>query len=138
VATATTASLPEVLTTWRARHQLGVHEAAGRIGVQPRTWLSWEDGAAPSLCTVPDLARALDVPCTELLELLPDRLPGPEPGPGEIASALRSWRRRDAMSLGRAARRLGVSPSTVLDWEAGRRPRAAQLDKLIAAGVLCR
>jgi transcriptional regulator with XRE-family HTH domain len=130
--------LAEALSAWRDRQHVGVHEAANRVGVQARTWSSWETGGSPQLSTLPRLADTLGVRCADLLALLPPCLDEQPQWSGEVATALRAWRRCEAMSLGRAARRLGVAPSTVLDWEAGRRPRPTQLRKLVAAGVLPR
>lgn len=133
-----TCRLADVLAEWREGHRLPVAEAARRAGVQTRTWLSWESGTEPQLSVLPGLAVTLGVECTDLLELLPARLEQQTAACNEVATAIRAWRRREAMSLARAGRRLGVSPSTVLDWESGRRPRTTQLTKLIAAGVVAR
>jgi transcriptional regulator with XRE-family HTH domain len=133
-----TETFAELLVSWRSEHGLRVSEAARRAGVQPRTWLSWESGTEPQLSVLPGLAAALGVQCTDLLALLPTRLAQHTEGDGNLATAVRAWRRREAMSLGRAARRLGVAPSTVLSWESGKLPRTCHLSKLIAAGVVPR
>lgn len=129
-------SFADVLIVWREEHHLGIQDAARRVGVQPRTWTSWESGSAPQLSAISGLALTLGLRCADLLALLPDLLGEPASCGSEVAAAIRGWRRRDALSLARAARRLDVSPSTVLDWEAGRQPRAVQLSKLMAAGVV--
>lgn len=93
----------------KRRLDLGLlqREVALRIGVDPTTVFNWEAGtASPNLRALPGVLRFLGYDPTETGSTLGERL--------------RATRRRFGLSHADLALRLGVDPSSVLDWEKGR------------------
>lgn len=131
-------SFAAFLVRWRAGRGMSLRRAAALAGVTPRTWALWERGSTPRLGVVPGLARLLGLQPGVVLAWIHGDMAGGPPGEGEVARAVRDWRRREALSLERAARRLGVASTTVRDWEMGRRPRGVHLQRLLTEGVLGR
>jgi transcriptional regulator with XRE-family HTH domain len=95
---------------------LSQRDVALRIGVDQTTVYNWETGTAtPNLRAIPGVIRFLGYDPTKTGETLGERL--------------RVTRRRLGLSHLELAGRLGVDPSTVLDWETGRhRPMRAGRD----------
>jgi transcriptional regulator with XRE-family HTH domain len=102
----------------KRRLDLGLlqREVALRIGVDTTTVFNWEAGtASPNIRALPGVIRFLGYDPTETGSTLGERL--------------RATRRRLGLSHADLAGRLGVDPSTVLDWETGRhRPTRAGRD----------
>jgi transcriptional regulator with XRE-family HTH domain len=90
----------------KRRLNLGLtqREVALRIGIDKTTVFNWEAGSAgPNLRAMPEVIRFLGYDPTETGSTLGERL--------------RATRRRLGLSHVDLAQRLGVDPSTVLDWE---------------------
>lgn len=93
----------------KRRLDLGLlqREVALRIGVDKTTVFNWEAGTAtPNLRAIPGVIRFLGYDPTETGSTLGEQL--------------RAARRRHGLSHQDVARRLGVDPSTILDWERAR------------------
>jgi transcriptional regulator with XRE-family HTH domain len=100
-------------------------DVALRIGVDKTTVFNWESGtASPNLRAIPGVVRFLGYDPTETGSALGERL--------------RAARRRLGISHADLARRLGVDPTTVLDWEIGRhrpsRRYRQSIDEFLAGG----
>ena len=99
----------------RQIRRLGQGEAALVIGVDPKTFKAWEDGASPTSHRWPAIIAFLG--CGPIIET-PVTIP-------EIVSSLRRRKGLTAMEL---RRELGVYKLTIRTWEAGRRlPRGRVL-----------
>jgi transcriptional regulator with XRE-family HTH domain len=82
-------------------------QVADQIGVHELTITSWESNATvPEVCYMPAIIRFLGYDPMPVAYSIPERL----------AAA----RRRLGLSQRKMAARLGVDPSTLLGWEAGR------------------
>lgn len=104
----------------KRRLDLGLlqREVALRIGVDKTTVYNWEAGtASPRRQALPAVIRFLDYDPTEIGFTLGERL--------------RATRRRLGLSHADLAQRLGVDPSTVVDWEqGGNRPNRRCRDRI--------
>lgn len=98
----------------RDRGQLQ-REAAVEIGVNIWTYMGWEtDGVMPSVAHMPCVVEYLGYDPLEKAET--------------FGAWLRAARRRHGMTRAELARRLGVNPSTVEQWEQGIcRPRQTHM-----------
>ena len=93
----------------KRRLDLGLlqREVELRIGVDPTSVFNWEAGtASPNLRALPGVIRFLGY--------------NPIETGSTFGEQLRANRRRLGLSQSDIARRLGIGPSTVLDWGTGR------------------
>lgn len=96
-------------------------DVAAAVGVHPQTVLRWERWERlPGWREVEGLARALAVPREAVLREVDAHRPSPDRSAGYAGPGLRALRRRAGVPVAELARRVGVSPSTVYNWEHGR------------------
>jgi transcriptional regulator with XRE-family HTH domain len=94
----------------KRRTELGLtqHRVAGIIGADPWTYLLWEhDRTRPTPRFVPPIVRFLAY--------------DPFPKGHTLGDGIRAARRARGLSHSALARELEVDPSTILNWERGRR-----------------
>ncbi len=121
----------------RLRRELSASDVALRLSVHPASVLRWERRERlPGPVHLTGLARTLALDTQVVAGFFDEVRPAPGgPGPGARGQALRALRRAADVSVRTIARRLGVLPATVYNWEAGRaRVPQSQLGPL--AGVL--
>ena len=121
----------------RLRRDLSASDVALRLSVHPTSVLRWERRERlPGPVHLSALARTLALDTAVIAEFFDEARPASDgPGPGARGHGLRPLRRAASVDVRTLARRLGVPPSTVYNWEAGRaRVPQEQLDRL--AGLL--
>ena len=118
----------------RADRHITQTEAAELIGVAQPTYAGWEVGrSSPEVAHHASVADFLGVAAGQVAELTAVPLVVDSREWPELGRLL--GRRREALRLtrGELARRLGVTPTTIMNWELGyRTPRVQQLRSLAA------
>jgi transcriptional regulator with XRE-family HTH domain len=94
-------------------------QVAARIGVDEATITNWEGNrTAPAVRHIPAIFEFLGY--------------DPIPDPPSFPERLATYRRRLGLSQRRLAEKLGVDPTTVRDWEAGRHRPTEKSSDVIA------
>lgn len=110
------------LRQFRERRKLSVDDLAGLAGVSRQAISTWETGRAqPTPGPLSKVASALRT-------TVPDLVPIPS---GEVA--ISDLRVRVGLTQGEAAKRLGISPTLLVDIERGRKPLNEARTAAIAA-----
>ena len=111
--------LAKLLRQRRRKLQISRAIAAMRMGTSERSLTNWEGGRAPHVSSYPRIIQFLGT--------------DPWPEPKTLPQKLQAERYRRGLNVAQAAAELGVDPSTVWWWEAGRRPHLLNHRRRIAA-----
>ncbi|HWJ09874.1 MAG TPA: helix-turn-helix transcriptional regulator [Nocardioides sp.] len=113
-----------LLRSERTRRGLRATDLAQEIGVHPMSILRWERRERlPGPVHIHALARALELEPAHVAGFFDDvrsATSGPAVASGHRGRALRTLRWRASVPAASIAARIGVPPSTVYNWEAGR------------------
>lgn len=102
----------------RLARGLSAPELAGRLGVHPQTVIRWERfDRFPGPLHLAALADALDVPRQVVLDVLAPHRPSNPVDDGYRGAGLRVLRRRQGVPVRLIAADVGVTESTVYNWE---------------------
>ncbi|WP_133241223.1 helix-turn-helix transcriptional regulator [Nocardioides gansuensis] len=105
----------------REHRALSAEDVARRLDVHPMSVLRWERRERlPGPGHVKALASTLDLETSMVAGFFDEARPTAEPSVGLRAHGLRTLRQAAGIPVRRVARRLGVLPATVYNWEAGR------------------
>jgi len=121
MAAESTSTLASALRRRRAELEFSRASAAMRMSVHERTVRAWETGGTPDVERWPGIIDFLGFE--------------PWPEPTTPAQKLQAARRRQGLTIGQAAQRLGIDPSTLWWWEHGRKPHRREHKARIAAFV---
>ena len=124
-----------LLRDHRLRRELTPADVARRVAVHPTSVLRWERGERlPGPAHLRALASTLSLDPTTVAGFFDQSRPGPRGTHQDPrGEGLRPLRRRAGIAVRTIADALGVLPSTVYNWEAGRvRVPAARLPDLAA------
>lgn len=111
--------LARLLRLKRRKLEISRVTAATRLEVSDGTLRNWERGRAPHVASYPRIIAFLGA--------------DPWPEPKTLPQKLQAERYRRGLNVAQAAAVLGVDPSTVWWWEAGRRPHLLDHRRRIAA-----
>ena len=111
--------LARLLRLRRRKLQISRATAATRLEVSDGTLRNWERGRAPHVANYPKIIEFLGT--------------HPWPEPKTLPQELRTERYRRGLNVVQAAAVLGVDPSTLWWWEAGRRPHLLDHRRRISA-----
>jgi transcriptional regulator with XRE-family HTH domain len=108
----------------RRSRGLSIRELAEKLRVDPTTIWKWEHGRSTPF------ARYLPA----ILELVGDEQVSAD---APLGDRIRAYRRRNGLTQGQFAERLGLQPGSVSDWELGKHPPCrrllSMLEKLLGA-----